>query len=274
MDTDDIDIQRIRRSSHSELVQLWKREYDSANKELAKIRGDFYELRGRFQSAKEELADKNLKIEAYKEELGSLRERYSRKLEEAADKDLEITGLKASNKTLKARAATEADETSYWFKKASKLEGESKKQRRKSQEMMRTQHELDEEIATKYRRKSADLEEKLGDLEISNDLVRSKNMRLTETIKRLVGSADFEDIVGNKKAHYQCDTQSSLDKKKVPKISKAQKRRNSMAKVDSLLHNLEDEVRKHNVHAQLEGQRIMKKTKAAERQIHAIQMAL
>ena len=274
MDTDDVDIQRIRRSSHSELVELWKREYDSANKELAKIRADFYDLRGRYASKMQDCEERDLRISKLKDELSSLRDRYSERLSENADKDLDISRLKASNKTLQTRIDQAASENEYWFKKASKLEDDGKKQRRKSTEMLKLQHDVDAEATDKYRGKAAKLQGKVGDLEINNDLMTSRNMRLTETIRKLVGTDDFEDIVQSRTARYSSDTQSSLDKKKPPKMTKAQRRRRSMAKVNELLHGLEDEVRKHNVHAQLEGQKIMKKTKAAERQIRDIQLAL
>ena len=143
--------------------------------------------------------------------------------------------------------------------------------------MLKFQHEVDEVATEKMRGKAVKLQGQVGDLEIDNDLLRSRNMRLTETIKKLVGSDDFEDIVnhgGRRKKSYALDTRSSLDKKKKPVLSKAQKRRRSVAKVDDLLHGLEDEVKKHNAHAALEGERILRKTKAAERQIRAIQLSM
>ena len=260
---EDEEIERIRRSSASELVELWKHEYDSANRELGKIRSDFYDLRGR----------------------------HSATINECTEKDLEIQKLKQQIKNLDNELAKEQNQTDYWFRRSSSLENNAVEQKRRSTEMLKTQHELDESITNKYKTKTRGLEKRVDDLELENQRLSSQNLRLNALMKSLLNGDDDDDdddqdedfdavreskssskssrkrkSKTKRRSHYDCYTQSSLARQRDPIYKTKTLIKKKSESLGKLLNEIEQDVRNHNYRNFQDGNKIMNKTKNARRQ--------
>ena len=88
-------IAKIRRSSATELVELWKGECQATNAELSKITDDFYDL----------------KEDIHTNQGGK-------------EKDREIEKLRLMVNNLNHKLAKEQNQTDYWFRKSADLENE------------------------------------------------------------------------------------------------------------------------------------------------------
>ena len=242
-------IEIIRRSSAAELVELWKGEYQATNAELSKVRDDFYDLKGR----------------------------YSSKIKECREKDCEIEKLRQMVNNLDHKLTKEKNQTNYWFRKSADLENEFVEQKRRSTEILKNQHILDQSISNKYK-------EQTNKLEIDNTRLTSENARLENMLKSLLQNDEeyYNDVARKSKSksinssrkhkksssssHFKCDTESTISKQRDPIYKTHKILEKKSEELRKLLREIEGDICDYNMRNVKEGNQILDKAKTARRQ--------